>query len=53
MVGFTETVYTVNEGSPLVFCVKVEGASRSNCVVNFPFNVDINITSYGNAGNYL
>ena len=50
MVGFRQTSYTVDEGGIVAFCVDVEGASRTNCVVNFPFNIRFN-TSDSSAGN--
>ena len=51
MLGFVGTNYKVDEGGILRFCVDVAGASRDNCVVNFPFNISVEILPGGNAGN--
>ena len=50
MVGFRQTLYTVDEGGMVAFCVDVEGASRTHCVVNFPFNISFK-TNNDSAGN--
>ena len=50
MVGLEETLYMVDEGGSVAFCVVVEGTSRTNCVVNFPFNISF-ATSDFSAGN--
>ena len=47
---FEQTSYTVDEGSMVAFCVGVEGASPTSCVVNFPFNISFT-TFGGSAGN--
>ena len=53
MVGFIGVLEYVIEGNTLIFCVDVAGASRSNCVVNFPFNVSVTTLPGGSAGSYI
>ena len=49
IIGFDSTAYQVEEDGIMIFCVEVAGASHSNCVVDFPFNVNIT-TADGSAG---
>ena len=50
MIGFDDTAYMVDEGGMVAFCVGVEDASSTNCVINFPFNISFT-TFDGSAGN--
>ena len=51
MVGFDTTIYQLEEGDIMFFCVEVVDATRTNCIVNFPFTITITILPGGSAGN--
>ena len=51
-VGFTGTMYTIDEDQAVTFCVEVEGASQNNCLTDFPFNITL-VTVDSSAGNDL
>ena len=53
MVGFEKTIYEVDEGRMEALCVKVVNASRSNCLVNFPFNISFTMVDMSAGNSYM